>query len=334
MSLIPDHAFIPCPLPPAGAAKKALHDGEKPVTSITVLGMFRNNGAFLSEFLFKQLECMEATYDCEFAYYFIENDSKDDTRELLKAWFAGASAGGGSGSGKKKGKLMLGKLNPSEHFDPRNGECFARTSLLSRLRNTVIGAAMPLTSQWTIFFDSHIYWKVNIVERMLALKPASEAAAGRISMITPYTHQVYTHGQLKGMGLTIKSAQGLDDGTRMTMTHMFDTYTYINESSQHYFPCCAFARCQLCPFIRGADYKLPLVDASVDIVDCKSTFNGFALIESEALNHPRVRWGTIPFDGVGKMSLCDHVLLCDRLATVTGKRIVLVQSIDDVYRTY
>lgn len=324
MSIFPAHHFHPSPLPVTGTPKKPLHDGVSQVKQISVMGMFRNNGTFLSEFLLKQLEVLEATYDVEFSYHFIENDSTDNTRELLKAWFAGSANGT-----KKNGKLLLGKL--AREYNAQKGECFDRTNTLAKLRNTLLESMMPLTSQWTIFLDSHIYFPANILERMLNdLRPAAE----NIGMITPFTKQVYTYGQLKRMGINIRTPVPISDNERIDLIHNFDTFTLITEDNVMYYPSCPFRRCLICPHVRPADSKHPIIEPDQAIVDCRSTFNGFGLFDSSALNHPRVRWDTLAYDQSGNMSLCDHVLMCDRLRTVTGKRIVLLQHLDDVLRTY
>jgi hypothetical protein len=321
MSVIPPAVFQPDPLPPAGTPKKALHDGVAPVKEISILGMFRNNGPFLKNFFFKQMECLEATYDVVLKYYFIENDSTDDTRDLLKDWFAG--------KGEGCGRLILGKLarpyvNKGENYD--------RTFTLSRLRNSLLEAVSPLTSQWTVFLDSHIYFRSSIFDKMInQVKPA----ANNIAMVTPYTHQVYTFGQLSRMGVNIQFSHAVSDDTQITLQHQFDTYTFYNMDSHSYFPLCPFKKCQICPHLRkdrGNDQ--PLYEASEAIVDCRSSFNGFGLITTAGLNHPRVRWGTLTFDHSGNQSLCDHPMMIDRLCTVTGGRCVLVQAIDDLYRTY
>jgi len=321
MSVFPQHLFKPDPLPEAGPEdkKKALHDGTTPVTEISVLAMFRNNGPYLKDFLFKQLECWEATYDATFSYYFIENDSTDDTRDLLKAWFSG-----------KKGRLILGKL-AKQYVN--KGENYDRLYTLSSLRNSLVDAITPLNSQWTVFLDSHIFFRCNVLDRMLNdLKPSTK----NIGMVTAYTKQVYTNGQLKRMGINVRFPEPQSDDAFVDLNHMYDTFTFNNAASQNYFPACAFKRCLLCPYIRKPEDNLPLIEnnAEENVVYCKSSFNGIALIETRALNHPRVRWSTVSFNHTGDMCTCDHVPFCDRLTTVFGTHVVLVQSIDDVLRMY
>jgi len=308
--------FRPSVPPLQGTPKKALHDGVKPVTHISVLAMFRNNAPYL-DYMFGQLDNWEATYDVQFSYYFLENDSTDDTRSKLKHFFK-----------THKGKLLLGKLNKDY---VNKGENYDRTMTLARLRNSIIDSVAPLPSQWTVFLDSHIYFPVNVLERMLAVEPAKHD----MGMLVGYTKQVHLNRILKKMGMDISfNSQPLQDEATIDLNHYYDTYTYIDEEGYSHFPVCAFEKCNMCSRIRTASYSNPLVKASQSMVDVRSAFGGFALIDTEAMNHPRVRWSTLPFDHSGDKSLCDHVLFCDRLKTVTGKRIVLMQDVDDILRTY
>jgi len=293
--------------------KKVLHDGEKQVTKVSVFGMFRNNSEFL-DYMFKQFSSMEDYYDVAFSYYFIENDSTDDTRQKLKQWFASG----------KRGKLICGRL--VKDYENR-GENLDRTMTLARLRNTLANKATPLDSEWTIFLDSNIFFPVNILERMLAIAPASN----NIGMIAPYTNQVFYAGQLRRMGLQMSAE--LDDKSKVDLMHAYDTYTLVDMDGVNHFPVCPFKKCKMCSMNR-TNYPHKLISQDQELVEVRSCFNGFALIESSIINHPRIRWDTLPFDNTCEKTLCDHVLFCDRLRTVTGKKIVMMQHLADVYRTY
>jgi hypothetical protein len=69
------------------------------------------------------------------------------------------------------------------------------------------------------------------------------------------------------------------------------------------------------------------------IVDVASAFGGFVFIKGDVLNHPKVRWDTICHDIEKDQSICEHVIFCERLSTITDKRIVLLQNVDTLYRT-
>lgn len=303
-------------LPPP-AQKVKLFDGEREVTAISVLALYRNSNEYL-KFAFDRFNDWEAYYDCTFYYYFIENDSTDGTPDTIKTFFA-----------THRGRLFTGKLDA----DYKNlGENFGRTQTLAKLRNALVDAVMPLQTQWTVFVDSNIFFPVDILQRFFAVEPAKHG----IGMLTPYTKQVHTVGILKSLGfkLNIDPAITSEDGKIVDLRAAFDTFSYHDASCRTHFPLCPFAKCMLCASVRPADYALGIIPESQDVADMRSAFSGFGLIQSEALNHPRIRWQTLAFDHTGKSSLCEHALFCDRLITVTGKRVVVVQSVDDVFRTY
>jgi hypothetical protein len=314
----------------APAERIALNDGARPVTHISVLALYRNCADYL-RFAFKQFSNWEARYDCQFSYYFIENDSKDSSRDMLKTFFK-----------THRGRLLAGKLDA----DYQNlGENFDRTQTLAKLRNALVDAVTPLDSQWTVFIDSNIFFAADVLERFFA---RAAPAANNIGMLTPYTKQVHTVGILKNLGFKLdmdahpmsssssssSNAAAESDARIVDLRAAFDTFSYHDANCRTHFPLCPFEKCLLCKSVRPKDYKLSLIPESQDVADMRSAFAGFALIDSDVLNHPRIRWQTLAFDHTGRSSVCEHVLFCDRLATVTGKRVVVVQSVDDVFRTY
>jgi hypothetical protein len=298
--------------------KILLHDGVQQVTRISIMAMFRNNAPYLEYFL-KQMDAWESAYDVAFSYYFIENDSEDATLDKLKAFFASG----------KPGKLLSGHL---EKDYVNRGENFERCYTLGRLRNTLADAITPLDTQWTIFIDSNIFFPVDVLQRFFAIEPKKND----IGMITPYTNQVFTLGQLQRIfnnSLNIGD-DNKDPMRKLNINHAFDTFTFVSEDYANYYPYCPFKRCQFCRSTRPSDFPYPMIEPDQTIIDVRSAFGGFAAIDTEAINHPRIRWGSLPFDHKGNQSLSDHVLFCDRLQTVTGKRVVLLQNVDNLMREY
>jgi glycosyltransferase involved in cell wall biosynthesis len=65
-----------------------LYDGEFKVNKIAIVCMFKNNEKYLTDFFFDIVDEFEQTYHhTEFEYYVIENNSKDNTRSMLKEFF-------------------------------------------------------------------------------------------------------------------------------------------------------------------------------------------------------------------------------------------------------
>jgi hypothetical protein len=298
------------------SVKIQLHDGVNPISRISVLALYRSCNDYL-KFALKQFTNWEARYNTEFEYFFIENDSKDDTREILKDFFK-----------SHQGRLLAGKLDK----DYVNlGENFDRTMTLAHLRNALVDAVTPLQSQYTIFIDSNIFFSNDILERMFS---KTQPALNNIGMITPYTAQIHTIRMLKNLGFQVQVPQDTADDTVVNLRVAFDTFSFVDKDHRTHFPMCPFEKCMLCANIRPKTSTLQLYPESDEVVDVRSAFSGFAIIESSILSHPRIRWSTFAFDNTGRMSLCEHTIFCDRLITVTGKRVVVVQSVDDIYRTY
>jgi GT2 family glycosyltransferase len=297
-----------------------LHDGAKVVGSINILAMFRNNEPFL-KFLLPRLERMAEMYTtCEFRYFFIENDSTDGTRELLKAFYA---------ERPRKGKLLLGKLD-KDYANIGAGMNYDRTMTLARLRNTVADVACKTPSDWTLWLDSNIFFDPDILYKLFAIEPTKHA----IGMVAPYTCQVNTLAQVRRLLPQVRMSDGNEDPERsMNMKHYYDTYPFISSTGHSYYPYCSFQRCLQCVHIHPPDMKLPLVPASQKVVDVQSCFGGLVLVDSAILADTRVRWGTLSHTYTGLQTLSEHVLFCDRLRTISGKRIVVVQDVEAL-RTY
>ena len=63
-----------------------------------------------------------------------------------------------------------------------------------------------------------------------------------------------------------------------------------------------------------------------------AAFGGLALIPTWILREPRIRWSTYGHGADQTQMLSEHVVFCDRLRTVTGRRVVVLQDVDCVYR--
>ena len=73
---------------------------------------------------------------------------------------------------------------------------------------------------------------------------------------------------------------------------------------------------------------------NVPIYDINSGFGGFVLLETEILNNPLIRWDTLSHNVENDESICEHYLFSYMLKKLTKKRIVVLQEVDDIYRTF
>jgi hypothetical protein len=303
-------SIINLTLQPPFKERAVLHDGSNHVNAIAVYGLFRNNASYL-EYAFELFKRWEQSYDVEFYYYFLENDSKDATPTMLREFYK-----------THKGRLLSGNLS----IDYVNkGENIERTKTLGHLRNTLVDSTIsvvPSSIQWALFIDSNIYMQTDTLQRLFQHQPG----ANNIGLLSTYTVQIYRGSQLPELGLP--------PDTLVDLYHYFDTFAFVDNESQNHWPYCAFERCRFCPKVKPPTYTLPRNPATMNFVDVKSAFAGCALVDMNALRHPRCRWDTRSQDYTGMKSLAEHVIFCDRLATLTGKRIVVAQDVNNVYRAH
>lgn len=104
--------------------------------------------------------------------------------------------------------------------------------------------------------------------------------------------------------------------------HYYDTFAFVDEFNHNYWPHCIFQACGQCQKTRPKHIDTAsLIPTSQDIVDVRSAFGGFAIIDTAILNDNQVRWKTL--DLFGKYSVCEHVAFCDAIKSRHNKRIVV-----------
>jgi GT2 family glycosyltransferase len=283
----------------------SLHDGAQPVQSVSVLCLVKNNEKWLKYALprFKQMEGM---YSVRFEYYFFENDSKDQTHSLIDQFLKDG----------RIGRLFTDSLpayiNTGVNYD--------RVNRLASLRNRLADAVAPLKTDWTIMLDTDIYFEPATLQKLFACKPA----ANNIGMVTPYAHEIVTGAILKAQK---KVNVDVPDDKVYGVNHYYDTFAFVDELDHNFWPNCNFAACKQCKQVRKANPAM-LIPADQELVDVRSAFGGFAIVESAILNDTNVRWKTL--DLFGKFSVCEHVAFCDALRKKYNKRIVVDQRVNNV----
>lgn len=108
---------------------------------VSVFSIWRDSAKDIDQTL-KQLEDLESLKRFDFSYYFYENDSKDNTVEILNKWLS-------SRSGELKSEsLNAQKFGSTE--DPK------RMKFLVSCRNKCKGLAKENNSDYSLIFDSDI----------------------------------------------------------------------------------------------------------------------------------------------------------------------------------
>ena len=289
-----------------------LNDGLAPVKDIVILSLFRNNAAYIRDYLLPRFEILEELYDVNFRYFFIENNSTDDTSQLLDKFVSTRSC---------KSQLVTLDLPDFANM----GINYERTARLAMIRNKILDVARESgaieESQWCLLVDSDICFDVNALAQLFAKKPRANGV-GMLSSFTVealYGRQVNMHEQYKHC----------KDDEVVTMGHYADTFALMTVDSHNYRPKCPFSSCKMC--------KLDLYskEGHADgLFDVRSCYNGFCIIDSEILRNKDVQWGTFHImDLQGRHSLCEHVLFCHSLRAASGKRVCVAMDVDQVFWT-
>jgi len=284
--------------------------------ALTVVALFRDNASYLPH-AFSRFEAWERA-GLPIRYFVLENDSTDDTAGLLASFMQG-----------RRGRLESRRLairyrhgTGSEHHD--------RIMPLARMRSFIVGEAMAeapaAADEWTLLLDSDIFFPDDVLEQMFTAR-ARDPRPESIGMLTCYTQQLFDAARIPGIAAPCPVLPG-----RAIADHYFDTFAFQDADHRHHHPSCAFARCRRCRAGATAPHPLPLIPADRPIVDVAAAFGGLALVPTALLRDPRIRWTTYGCGHDQTQVLAEHVVFCDRLRTITGTRVVVLQDVDCVYR--
>ena len=295
-----------------GDLKASLFNGERQIKYINVYGMFRNNEKYI-EFLTKTFETIESKYDILFKYFFIENNSTDRTKEYLKSFI----------TSRKGSKLLSFKLK-QDYKNVGDGRNFERISTLASIRNKLVDQCTPIEDvDWCLFIDSNIFFPEDILEKVFSPKKVEKVKIDQsIGMVTLYTQQLF-----------IPEIHKINSDKPVLLGHYYDTYPFVDKTFRSHYPNCPFEKCKLCKQ-RSRGMNRELIRETETVVDVKSCFGGFVFILPEILNDKRIRWGTVSYEVEKDECLCEHILFCERLRLLTDKRIVILQDVDTLYRTF
>jgi hypothetical protein len=290
----------------------SLFDGISKIKKIHILGIYRQNENYLS-FLIKRFNEWESYYkDVSFQYYFLENNSTDKTREILNEFI----------KTRKHSKLLMYNMK-TDYMNIDDGRNYNRISTLAKLRNMLVDEITPLPeNEWCLFIDSNIYFQDDTLTRIFnEVQPTDQ----NIAMMSVYTQQ-----------LILPKIHSDKIKEPVLMNHYYDTYSIIDINRKSFFPKCPFEKCTICTNYHINNEKIkhiPRIGTRENVVEVSCCFGGFVLIKTDALNHPKIRWDTVCFDLDNDKSLCEHLLFCDRLKSITNQKIVILQNIDRIYRT-
>lgn len=239
----------------------------------------------------------EKKYDCEFFFIFVENGSKDNTRDLIKDFL-------------KNHHGVLGTPDLADVI-----EAMPRVMRIAEARNKARELVKPDAS-WTLVLDADIYSAPEVLEQLFAHNPSQKDIA-----------------MLCAFGLQIK----FDEGKIIKSSHYYDTFTLTsktrdilgNSAIALHYPICIFEGCEGCEqtakkFIKqGRAVATPVPRQG--LFEVASAFGGLAIINTGDLLHRDVKWFTQhnPMLSPDGSYTCEHIYFCRSIANSSGKKIVV-----------
>lgn len=280
-----------------------LHDGEREVHSIGVFLYMRNNEQYLINHLIPVLNEVERKYtDVHFHYYIMENDSKDNTNDVLSKFMH-----------NRNGVFISENLQLNNISD---GTTFARIQRISHVRNMLLNRVRDKLKchDWCWFIDSNLHFEPEWLSNMFAHKPS-----------------LHNIGMMVGMSIEIQKNDGNmgdvpKDVPFVTMHHYYDTYALVTNADILTYPACLFPEC-VRPECTQYREKYPQSTWNMDdkIIDMRCVWGGMVLIRGDILQNDCVSWK--PLGIMHENSLCEHVYFCDMVKAVSKKRICVLTDV-------
>lgn len=139
------------------------------IDTIAVYSLFRDSEPHLARTL-AQFEDLESL-DYNFEYYFYENDSQDNTVDVLKKWMEG-----------RQGEFLYETLNAKKFGSVEDVE---RMQLLCECRNKCKNLLRDTESKYSLLIDSDIEFdKNNLIQHLNTIKEIDDCC-----LITPNVRQ-------------------------------------------------------------------------------------------------------------------------------------------------
>jgi len=136
---------------------------------ISFFSLFRDSSKYINNCLSTLDQINSKHGDFEFNFFFYENDSIDNTKEVLSKWFDG-----------KSGKLLCENIQAPKYESNLNKN---RMLHMSNIRNKMLSLDEYKDSDYSVIFDSDVNFNNNIIRDFLKYKDLN------FSMLTPNIRQ-------------------------------------------------------------------------------------------------------------------------------------------------
>lgn len=231
--------------------KRPLYDHRGAKVESIALGVLVRSSSKWLDYLLPHLDAIERHYDVTFSYFFVENDSEDDTVAKLSKFLA---------AGRFGSLLSIGE---------RSVECRAnRLGRLGWLRNKLreqINNA-KVNFDWILLMDSEVVFKAEIIGDLFH-KASSIPHPKEVVGLTPYVEAFFS-----------------DDSNKiLTNGHYFDTFA-LRIGGTSFYPHCPFDTCKHCKINVVSGH------AQKEWVEIDAGFGGFMLIDGQIFRSNDVFW--------------------------------------------
>lgn len=243
----------------------------------------------------KMFEALENSVDCKFRYIFVENGSKDRTRQLVEQFL----------------KTRNGTLQTPENAE--NIDDLVRPQRIAAARNTGTKFLDP-KAKWTLLVDNDIYFDVHALTALFAESPTENGYA-----------MVCAFAELAKFNKQTQKLQPLG--------HYYDTWTFTlsknGEDYQIFWPHCVFEDCPVCQnHVRGRKLK------KEGVIEVGSAYGGFALVRTAGILNKGVAYFSARVGNSCVMEhriTCELVPFCLSLASNTGQKVVVATKSHVLY---
>lgn len=274
---------------------------------VAVNALFKNSESFIVQHLIPSLAaCEEYSKGLAFEYYFLENDSTDNTRKVLQDFVE-----------TRTGKVFtLDNVESAVYV--KDAVTYERVSHFVKLRNYLLQHTRERLSQvdYVVIMDADTLFFENTLDKLIEVLNENSD----IVMVSPYQLE-YTNKRKMSKIINVSSLGDIDDNAVFSVGHNYDTYALqYKEDDCISWPFCRFKRCSLCCS------RLVERLQEQQFIEVKACFNGIAVLRGEAYKHATLEYETLNIMG-RVIALCEHVLFCNKLRTLTGKKIVIAHDI-------
>lgn len=258
-----------------------LYDSEGRVECLQFVMLCKDNAGYLRTIL-PLLQDLSGQLQVASEFLFIENDSEDDTLNLLKDFITNV-----------KGFVLNPKL-------PEDFALRSRTERLAHLRNLSHQYVSP-NARWIVFIDTNIYFDATVLQELFSLvqryPETGLLGAHGIEVIPRQT----LRGFRKSFSPKFRQVKTELGPEFLTQHHYYDSYAYRDADGNSRWPACTFRNCRKCNDldIDDRDHE--------DIRWVQSCFGGLAIVRSKLLTQYEATWKGFSAKGEEQ---CEHLGFC------------------------